>query len=224
MRTMGLLALEGGALFALHSVDVPGVDWAHLGHWLDHVAPEDAVVAVVRLLALGTVWYVAATTVLYALANLSRLPGLIRGVRVLTLPGIRRVIDGVMVASLVAVPSAVLLTPAIAHAQTPIAAQVHSYVPSPAGDPSDPYVPTPAGPDSGTPAADVGSYEVKAGDNLWSIAAAQLAARSGRAVHELSEAEIRPVWLAVIEANAGMLASGDPDLIFLGEVLVIPAP
>ena len=55
MRTMGLLALEGAALVALHSVDVPGVDWAHLGQWLDHVAPEDAVVAVVRLLALGTV-------------------------------------------------------------------------------------------------------------------------------------------------------------------------
>lgn len=172
----------------------------------------------------GSVWYLAATTILYALANLSRVPSLIRGVPVFTLPGIRRVVDGVMAVSLVAGPSAVLLTPAVAHAETPIAAQVYSYVPRLAGDRNDPYVPTPAGPGAGTRAPEARSYDVKAGDNLWSIAAAQLAARSGRAVDEVSETEIRPVWLEIVEANAGTLASGDPDVIFVGEVLVIPTP
>jgi hypothetical protein len=40
---------------------------------------------------------------------------------------------------------------------------------------------------------------------------------------EPTAAEITPVWVEVIAANRDRLRSGDPDLIFPGEIVVLPA-
>ena len=68
-----------------------------------------------------------------------------------------------------------------------------------------------------TEEADDGSeqtYTVTAGDNLWKIAAA----------HTPDDEPVGPYWRRLIAANEGRLLSGDPDLIYPGEILVLPAP
>jgi hypothetical protein len=64
------------------------------------------------------------------------------------------------------------------------------------------------------------SLTVAAGDNLWRIASAHLAVGRGRVVHD---DEIVPYWRAVVAANRTTLRSGDPNLIFPGEIVTLPA-
>jgi nucleoid-associated protein YgaU/DNA-binding SARP family transcriptional activator len=66
-----------------------------------------------------------------------------------------------------------------------------------------------------------GEVTVKAGDNLWVLAEQQLAVVRGR---EPSDAETRPYWREVIEANRDRLvSSSNPDLILPGQRLTMPA-
>ncbi|MEX2621574.1 MAG: hypothetical protein WD250_15260 [Egibacteraceae bacterium] len=62
-------------------------------------------------------------------------------------------------------------------------------------------------------------YEVVAGDNLWVVAEAALAADWGRAP---SVTEVARYWRAVTDHNRSRLRSGDPDLIHPGELLELP--
>lgn len=62
-------------------------------------------------------------------------------------------------------------------------------------------------------------YEVVAGDNLWTIAQRTLAADRDRMP---SVTEIARYWRAVIDHNQSRLRSGDPDLIYPGELLDLP--
>jgi nucleoid-associated protein YgaU/DNA-binding SARP family transcriptional activator len=87
---------------------------------------------------------------------------------------------------------------------------------------SDPLAPSGEG-SSEAPTGPAGEADVtvKAGDNLWVLAEQQLAADHGR---EPSDAEIRPYWHEVIEANRDQLVSpGNPDLILPGQRLTMPA-
>jgi nucleoid-associated protein YgaU len=60
---------------------------------------------------------------------------------------------------------------------------------------------------------------VKPGDHMWSLAKARLRDSLGRLP---TDAEISPYWRRVIEANQARIRSGDADLIFPGEVLILP--
>jgi hypothetical protein len=62
------------------------------------------------------------------------------------------------------------------------------------------------------------------GDNLWEIAAAHLAAASGRQRGELGALDIAPYWTQVCMVNRQHLVSGDVGLIYAGEVIELPAP
>ncbi|HZA84990.1 MAG TPA: LysM peptidoglycan-binding domain-containing protein, partial [Actinomycetes bacterium] len=65
-------------------------------------------------------------------------------------------------------------------------------------------------------------YEVKPGDNLWSIARKELTrARSGGA-GEPTNREVAEYWLRLIEVNRNRLRSGDPDLIYPREPIILP--
>lgn len=76
---------------------------------------------------------------------------------------------------------------------------------------------------SSEPAAEVGRHHaVVPGDNLWDIAAAHLAQAHGIAGSELSPAEIHAYWTRLIAANRDSLRSGDPNLIYPGEVIQLP--
>jgi hypothetical protein len=70
------------------------------------------------------------------------------------------------------------------------------------------------------PAGDERDVTVKKGDNLWNLAATELKESHGE---KPTNAEVVPYWLEVIETNTEDLRSGDPDLIFPGETLTMPA-
>lgn len=90
--------------------------------------------------------------------------------------------------------------------------------PSP-GTPLPPSAPQ-GRPSAPRPAAE--RHEVVAGDNLWAIAEGHLAEATRRSPEALTEAEVAAYWLALMEANEGRLRSGDPNLIFPGEIVICP--
>jgi hypothetical protein len=65
------------------------------------------------------------------------------------------------------------------------------------------------------------TYTVERGDNLWTISASYL---RNSINSEPTIAEIDGYWRAVIEANRDTLRSGDPNLIYPGELVTLPAP
>lgn len=63
-------------------------------------------------------------------------------------------------------------------------------------------------------------YVVQSGDNLWRIARAEVIRTSGEA--RPHDARIAPYWRRLISANHATLRSGDPSLIFPGEIVTRP--
>jgi nucleoid-associated protein YgaU len=61
---------------------------------------------------------------------------------------------------------------------------------------------------------------VAKGDHLWKISEHHLRRVLGR---QATKVEISPYWRRVIETNRTKLRSGDPDLIYPGEVVTLPA-
>jgi nucleoid-associated protein YgaU len=82
-----------------------------------------------------------------------------------------------------------------------------------------PVAAAPAQPAPETPVQ--ASHVVVAGENLWTIARDHLAEARGGA-GEPTTREIAAYWLRVVEANRNRLRSGDPDLIYPGERIVLP--
>lgn len=68
--------------------------------------------------------------------------------------------------------------------------------------------------------AEAGTRVVLRGDNLWSIAADHLASVTGRTA---SVDEVGRYWSALVAENGSTLASGNPDVIYAGEVIRLPA-
>ena len=66
-----------------------------------------------------------------------------------------------------------------------------------------------------------GLYTVQPGDNMWSIASDCLTAREGKTP---SADRIAEAWRQMIDLNRSRIISGDPDLIFPGEQLLMPPP
>jgi hypothetical protein len=64
------------------------------------------------------------------------------------------------------------------------------------------------------------SHVVTRGENLWRIATAELTRVTGNA--RPGDHEVLPYWRAVLAANRSTLRSGDPDLIYPGEVVTLP--
>jgi hypothetical protein len=93
------------------------------------------------------------------------------------------------------------------------------YTPGPAGPPVRPPAPLPEAPPG---KGETGLHHVAEGDNLWTIARDRLAKVTGRPAGQLSEREIARYWLDVVDANRASLRSGDPDLIFPGEMIKLP--
>lgn len=223
------------------------VGWDDPAAWLAVVPAEDAVMAALRLLALAATYWLIASTTAYTLARASHLPGAVRSVQWATLPAVRRVADravAVTLAGSAAVVGAQGL--ALAEVLAPPAVSAPSALP---GDPAparEPAIPAPApepepdadpapaagedpkpapagGPGNAPDAASAfpspergaATHRVVPGDNLWAIAAGLLG-------EDATDAEIHGPWRAMVEANRDRLRSGDPDLIFPGEHLVLP--
>ncbi|HEX5695767.1 MAG TPA: hypothetical protein VFZ15_05240 [Acidimicrobiia bacterium] len=68
------------------------------------------------------------------------------------------------------------------------------------------------------PTAD--SVVVEPGDHLWKISQSRVEQTLSRAAEP---DEVAGLWREVIDANRQRLRSGDPDLIYPGETILIPA-
>jgi hypothetical protein len=212
---VGLLAGAGavghGAL-AAPALGDPG-SWS--GWLADRTAPA-AAMALVRLVVLALTWYLLLATVAAVAVRLVRAGRLVSIVDVVTVPFIRSLVQaglgvGVVVASFGpvvaadAVPvssSQVLLRPLPDASTAPVLRQL---------DPP----PAPANPAERT-------WTVAAGQHLWSISSEVLATAWGRVP---DDHELVPYWQRVVDANRSRLADpANPDLLFPGQVLVLPAP
>jgi hypothetical protein len=80
--------------------------------------------------------------------------------------------------------------------------------------------PAPAIPPPSPPAG--ATHTVARGEHLWSIAARQVATGTGNPLVDLTPADIAPYWRRVVEVNRPRLRSGDPNLVFPGEVVELP--
>src|SRR5262249_8897990 len=189
-------------------------------------------------LAIAGWWWVAAalaawltvTTVIYMSARV--VPSL-RGLRVLdrfAAPFVRRAVDGALACSLGALVTMHVPAAALAPTSTPSTTPPATISVTPDGDivvapaqPPEPVAPTPP---SRTPAPAPVSphpraehHHIKPGENLWRVAAARLAQVRGRAPRD---AEVLPYWRRVIDANRASLRSGDPNLVYPGELVDLP--
>jgi hypothetical protein len=70
------------------------------------------------------------------------------------------------------------------------------------------------------PSIFAGTHVVVHGDNLWQIARSAVMNHSGS--NRPTDAQIAQYWWRVIAANRTTLSSGDPSLIFPGEVVTLP--
>ena len=68
------------------------------------------------------------------------------------------------------------------------------------------------------------THTVTSGEHLWSIAAGQVATATGKAPADLSPADVAAYWLRVVELNRHRLRSGNPNLVYPGEVVELPPP
>jgi hypothetical protein len=215
LALVALLTAEVAAVVAGHRLGT--LPWLRipvddLAAWLAYAPPEDAVLAVLRLVALAGGYWLLGTTALYVLARLSRAPAALRAVRWATLPAVRRLADRAVVVTLalttVAGPRAALA------AAEPVPVAVAAPVPFEAPAPA-PAAPTAAPPLEAPRAPAAREHVVVAGDNLWTVAAAQLAG-------DARPREVDAYWRRLIAANLDTLRSGDPNLIYQGERLTLP--
>jgi len=116
-------------------------------------------------------------------------------------------------------PPTMRLLPATGEAPggAPPAGQAAGQAPAAAGD--DTAGGTVGGEDLGDPARE---WTVRPGDHLWGVAERSLAGAWGRPP---TDAEVDPYWSALVDANRpGLRDPANPDLVFPGQVLVVPPP
>ena len=87
-----------------------------------------------------------------------------------------------------------------------------------------PVVPiAPPAPATPPPSPTAGAtHTVARGEHLWSIAARQVATATEKPPADFTPVDIAPYWLRVIEVNRPRLRSGNPNLVFPGEVVELP--
>ena len=234
-----VLVLEAALVAALHWVgsDLYDVPVRALGPWFQTTEPTVVLVAVARMAGLAIGYWLLTTTVLYALSYHLGIDALTRLLHWVTLPVVRHVVQGVTALSLTGAtilgPTALSAVPALA--QSVVVAQSDttpdttpgdgSYTPGAAGWPAS----SPSGnfwlPNAGLTPAAVGaqagaeSYTVVKGDNFWTIAETRIRAVKGT----VTERQVAGYWVQVVDANRSTIRSGDPDLIFPGENVTLPA-
>lgn len=216
---LAAFSTAGLALYALGPAAGMTIDWGQLGPWLDGTPPELVLASMGRFVGLLAVAWVLGSTLIYGLA---RLAGIERpSLRRLSIGPLRRAVEALLAAHLVLSVAAPVTAgtdprpPAVAPS-SPGETVSPSYVPVPAGFPAEETVA-----EEGT-LAEAGpvTVTVAPGDHFWALAERRLAAVWGRCP---TDAETAPYWVRVVAENRGRIRSGDPDLIFPGEVVVLPA-
>lgn len=222
----------------------PLLDRSDLQRWLDGRDAITVAFALVRLIGLALAWYLLAVTVLGLAARVSRIPALVRLADVTTIPAVRKVLGTIAGVGLTASAASLAAASMLPDAQTgegPARGAVDSAVVlERLPDGSDVVLrrlpdqgeegtatmrvddqPADEAPIDPAPSS-AHQWTVASGDHLWHVAESTLGQHWGRAP---TDAEVTPYWSAVVEANRSTLADPDnPDLIFPGQVFVLPDP
>jgi hypothetical protein len=210
-------------------------DPARWSAWLAARDPSVAAFSLLRLVALATLGYLAAVTVLGVVLRLVGAARLAAAADRVTVAPVRRLLAGVSLGLAATVAGPAVLVPAALASQPvtttstttfpPATVTMHLLAPGETTPPlpstvAPPPAPVVLAPASLTVAPD--RWTVKPGECFWTIAESVLTQASGRAP---TDAEIVPYWQRLIAANRGALAHpGDPDLIFPGQVFDVPTP
>ena len=219
----GLVAAEVSAIAVLHRLgQLPwlDVDLAHPLRWLEATPPDDAVVAVARLVAVGAAWWLLAVTLLCIGSRVdTRPPPTARAASRWAPRAVRVLVERALVASVASVASVVAVTAptaaVLANPPSPPAVAVTSETARPLPPPGvrpppDDRGDVPAAPDRRGQRVHI----VIAGEHLWSIAS--------HVVGPARRNALAAYWWRLVEANRNRLVSGDPDLIYPGEQVVLP--
>ncbi|HLT97227.1 MAG TPA: hypothetical protein VK070_10615 [Acidimicrobiia bacterium] len=208
------LAGYSAALYLLHALSqLPWlrVEWSDPVGWLAETETEVVIAAAAWLAAAVLLGWVSLSTVAYSLARLAGFAP--NSVDWLSIGPLRKAVDALLAGSM------------FLGTISPAAAAVDS-TPTGSAVAVDPrYIPVPAGsneavrPDPVPHAPAVIDRVVAPGEHLWGLAEETLEAHLGRPP---TEAEIVPYWRKVVASNRDRIRSGDPDLIFPGEVIVLP--
>jgi hypothetical protein len=192
-----------------------------LGHpatwsrWATDRGAPDAAMALLRLAVQAVASYLLVATLFGVVVRLVRVRPLLAAADALTVPVVRRVVQAGLGAGLA---GAALVPSGIAVAAIP-AAPTTSAVPI---APGDDVAPVMQRLDVAVAPAQARTWTVAAGEHLWSISERILSDAWSRPP---SDQEIAPFWREVIAENRDRLVDPDnPDLIFPGQVLLVPSP
>lgn len=213
--TTSALSLIGAGLLRLGRQDWLAVDWSDPAGWLTATETEAVLAALARLVGLALIGWIGMSTVAYFVVRLLGMPA--GAVRWLSIGPFRRAVDALLAGYLMLGALAPVGAATDPGPQAPPSTReaVHpGYIPAPSDVPSRPAQPEPAG-----PAEKADTEEVEPGDHLWSMSADEMTEVLGRVP---TDAEIAAYWAEVVEANRHRIRSGDPDLIFPGEEIVLP--
>jgi len=247
---LGIELLLVVGLHTLARLDTFSIEWSDLSGWLDGSTFEDAFGSVLLLVALVLAYWLALSTLSCLAASLSGRPTAVRAVRRLTFPPIRRLVGRAVALSLAASAVVGPSVPAMANLAGDGRAEVivevdsegHLHPPgtteAPTGEeePADTIVPPhlqvppisdpgdgveePVPPEPRIDGSMPHTVSVRRGDHLWSLSEHHLQRAWNRS--SLDDHEIARYWVQVIEANQATIRSGDPDLIYPGEVITLP--
>ncbi|MDQ1455096.1 MAG: resuscitation-promoting factor RpfA [Actinomycetota bacterium] len=212
-----------------------GVVFAGRGWWMYAGTADLAIVLIWWTAAAVAAWTALTTMTCLASRTVPRLRGL-RALDACTVPFVRRAVDHFLTWTLavtcagtaIAAPAYARSAPASAPGSTAPPAVVRvtpdgEIVVAPGRERASTPAPTPPStpPTSNARPATTATtvHVVVAGDNLWRIASERLADDRGLVP---SDAVIAPYWSRVVDANRATLRSGDPNLIFPGEVVDLP--
>jgi hypothetical protein len=215
-RTVVVVALLGTEVAAVVTLQrlgrVAGFAFPQhdVARWATHASTEDLFAVSARFAGLGLAWWLLGATVLSLARRL--VPGCrrLRAFDAGTPAILRRALDRALAIGLGASIGLASIHPAGALAAPPSSrATRDTPVVRSTGFPAQPSVP----PRAASPRRDR-FVVVRAGDNLWAISARSLPDDS---------TEIAPYWRRIVAANAPTLRSRDPNMIFPGERIVLPA-
>ncbi|MEX1008240.1 MAG: hypothetical protein WD271_10410 [Acidimicrobiia bacterium] len=223
-----VLSVEAIAVAAVHRLGTRApfnLPMDDLEPWL-RAAPEDALAAALRVVALVFAWWLLVATVAYACARAVAIPAAVRACEWATPRTIRRTVDRVLAASIVA---GAVTAPVSAHSvgavQDPppqVSVDVRSGK-SLETLPSEWSPPVGVDPPMDPPIDRLAATVVVApGDNLWDLSASALASETGRERGTLENDEVARYWRTVCDANRETLRSGNVNLIYPGEVVALP--
>ncbi len=202
--------------------------------------PEEAIYGMIWLVAASATGWIAVSCAASTFAFVFRSSAAIRATRLITLKPIHALAANtaalLLAVYVASTPVQAAEAPPTPHLVEASAVDEHRAV-SPAtpeasrttdeelgGTPPPPVPHLVARPDGLSSAGPVGktnglAHVVKPGDHLWSITALHLGRQLG---HRPSNAAIAPLWRDVVRMNQDRLASGDPNLIFPGETILLP--